>query len=89
MNTLPDWKTWNFHVLLDRVALLVIQAKRFAACAALALLTTLVVSSTGFSQTNTTGSISGKVDAGSMVTAVSIDTGYTRNITASAKETLI
>jgi len=84
MNTLPDWKTWNSHVLLDRVALLGIQAKRFAACAALALLTTLVVSSTGFAQTNTTGSISGNVDAGSMVTAVSIDTGYTRNITASA-----
>ncbi|MCC6416018.1 MAG: TonB-dependent receptor [Opitutaceae bacterium] len=83
MNTLPDWKAWSFRALLDRCVLLGNYAKRFAAFAALAVLTTLVVTDTGYAQTNTTGNIAGKVGAGSTVTAVSVETGYTRSVVAS------
>ena len=89
MKTLPDEKAWNFHVLLDRVVLLGLQAKRLAAIVALAVVTTLVVSNTGYAQSNTTGTISGKVDAGVTVTAVSVDTGYTRSITTSSNGSFV
>lgn len=89
MNTLPDWKAWSFHALLDRLVLLNNSAKRFAALAAVALMATLVVTNSGYAQSNVTGSISGKTAAGSEVTAVSVDTGYTRTATASSSGSFV
>ena len=60
MNTLPDWKAWSFRALVDRFAVLGIQAQRFAAVMVLTVLTTLVVTNTAQAQSNVTGSIAGK-----------------------------
>ena len=84
MNTLPDWKAWNFRALLDRLVLLNDSAKRFAALAAVALLATLVVTNSGYAQSNVTGSITGDVGAGSTVTAVNLENGFTRTVTANS-----
>ena len=84
MNTLPDWKAWNFRALLDRLVLLNDSAKRFAAIAAVALLATLVVTNSGYAQSNVTGSITGDVGAGSTVTAVNLENGFTRTVTANS-----
>lgn len=84
MNKLPDWKAWGFHALLERVVLLANDAKRYAAIAAVALLATLVATNSGYAQSNVTGSIAGDVGAGSTVTAVNLDNGYTRTVTASS-----
>ncbi|MEZ5412996.1 MAG: TonB-dependent receptor plug domain-containing protein [Opitutaceae bacterium] len=89
MNTLPDWKAWGFRALLERFVLLGNYAKRFAAVAALTVLTALVATNAGYAQTNTTGSLAGKVGAGSTVTAVSVDTGYTRSVTASGNGSFV
>jgi hypothetical protein len=84
MNTLPDWKAWGFRALLDRVVLLGSNAKRLAAVAAVTALATLVATNSGYAQSNVTGSLTGDVNAGSTVTAVQVDTGYTRTVTANA-----
>lgn len=89
MNTLPDWKAWNFRALLDRSALLGIQAKRFAAVVALTVLATMLVTTTAQAQSNVTGSIAGKASAGSTVTVVQAETGYTRTVTASSNGTFV
>lgn len=89
MNTLPDWKALVFRALLERFVLLGNYAKRFAAVAALTVLTALVATNAGYAQSNTTGSLAGKVGAGSTITAVSVDTGYTRSVTASGNGSFV
>lgn len=89
MNTLPDWKAWSFHALLARFVSLGSYAKRFAAIAALTVLAALVATDTGYAQSNVTGSLAGKVGAGSTVTAVNADTGYTRTVTASSNGSFV
>ncbi|MFZ9682361.1 MAG: TonB-dependent receptor [Cephaloticoccus sp.] len=84
MNTLPDWKAWGFRALLDRVVSLGNNAKRLAAVAAVTALAALVATNSGYAQSNVTGSLTGDVNAGSTVTAVQVDTGYTRTVTANA-----
>jgi hypothetical protein len=69
---------------LDRVVSLGNNAKRLAAVAAVTALATLVATNSGYAQSNVTGSLTGDVNAGSTVTAVQVDTGYTRTVTANA-----
>ena len=82
MNIHPVWKACYCAAFTQNLVSRVSSLKRVVFAAALAIAALALIPSQSYAQSNVTGSITGDVGAGSTVTAVNLENGYTRSVTA-------
>jgi hypothetical protein len=82
MNIHPVWKACYCAAFTQNLVSRVSSLKRVVFAAALAIAALALIPTQSYAQSNVTGSITGDVGAGSTVTAVNLENGYTRSVTA-------